>query len=118
MEANEKVKKGLGIASMVIGIIGLCYVLLGLLMFNELVTQIADNVAAQGIELQGNTPAMVGAVIGFTFVYALLPTLGLIFALVERRNNKNKFNTTGLYTSLAAYAACVIIIIMFFNHFS
>lgn len=100
---NQKIqlsqpKKGKGIASMVLGILAVFY---SLIAFASL--------EAAEIELYGKTSEFqFGFAIGFVLIQLVLAIVGICLAVSERKNNKNGFNTSGLWLTIATFIMIAI----------
>ena len=91
--AVEKPKRGKGIASMILGILAVIYSISALGVCSEL-----DNY------LEGESVAFQnGFAFGVVLVQLVLAIVGISLACVERRDNKNGFNTAGLALTLVAF---------------
>lgn len=94
----KKRGNGLGIASMVLGIIGLCYALGAFF-----------NITSLGSYLDYQTFAyQFGFAIGYVLVQSVLSIIALCLSLAERSRRKTGFNTAGFWLALLALF-CVVI---------
>ncbi len=89
-------KKGKGIASMVLGIIGTLYALLAFSAFSNLEDALydVDNVVAFAF--------------GFVLVQSIFATIAISLAASDRRKKKNGFNSAGLWLSIATFIMVTI----------
>lgn len=98
LKINNKPKKGKGIASMVLGIIAVFYCLSAFAAFEELGSYLYYYSGAEQF----------GFAIGFILMQTILAIVGICLAISERKNNKNGFNTSGLWLSIASFAMIAI----------
>ncbi len=93
-------RNGKGIASMVLGIIGLFYALCAFI-----------NIVDLGSYLDyANFSYQIGFAIGYVLIQSVLSVIGFILAMVERKTKKTGFNTAGFWLTLVTF---VIIAIQF-----
>ena len=102
-----KRKQGKGIASLILGILGLLYALLVVLG-----TTSTDLDLSEMLLEYTTTGEVIAFGIGFILVQSILAITGLLLALSERKAFKSGINATGFYTSLLAIIVCVITFIM------
>lgn len=94
----KKRGNGLGIASMVLGIVGLLYALGAFF-----------NIVSIGSYLDYQTFAyQIGFAIGYVLVQSILAIIALCLSLTERRRRKTGFNTAGFYLALLTFFCIVI----------
>lgn len=99
--------KGRGIASMVLGIISVFYSLMAFL------TVLDGEITLYGYY---SIAERVGCVIGLSLIQSVLATISICLAVTERKNNKNGFNTSGLWLSISSFILVAIqTIILFCN---
>ena len=94
---------GRGIASMVLGILAVLYCIIVFSTMNELETEI--------YYLYDNAE-IVGYIIGTILIQSVLAIVGICLSLTERKNNKNGFNTSGLFLTLISFVMIIIQFIM------
>lgn len=97
--------KGKGIASMVLGIISVFYSLMAFL------TVIDGEITLYGYY---SIAERVGYVIGLSLIQSVLATISICLAVSERKNNKNGFNTSGLWLSISSFILVAIQTIVLF----
>lgn len=99
--------KGKGIASMVLGIISVFYSLISFL------TILDGEITLYGYY---SSAEKVGYAIGVSLIQSVLATISICLATSERKNNKNGFNTSGLWLSISSFILIAIqTIILFCN---
>lgn len=99
LEDNKQAgKKGLGISSMILGILG---VFLAIIFLGVAYDEISY------YDYWG-----FGDVMGFIILPGILGIVGLCLAITERTNHKNGFNTTGFWLCIATLIIAALIPIM------
>ena len=91
-------KKGKGIASMILGIIGTLYALMAFAAFEDLDEALYLLTSAEKI----------GFAIGFILVQSIFAIIAICLACSERKNKKNGFNTAGFWLSLITFTMIAI----------
>ena len=89
-------KKGKGIASMVLGIIGLLYALMTFAAFEDLDSYLYG------------VPYRAAFAFGVVLVPLIFAIIAICLAVVERKNNKNGFNTAGFWLSISIFIIALI----------
>jgi len=98
---------GLGIASMVLGIVGAIFTLLTLIGIQTAFDQVIFYTT-------------MGEVLGFAFGYVLIQSIfaitGLVLGLIEQRKSKNAFNKTGVILGIVTEAIVLLefVLIIFY----
>lgn len=95
---SSKNKKGKGIASMVLGIISVFYSLVAFTLVSNLDVALYYYDGAEQL----------GYAIGLVLIQSVLATIGICLAVAERKNNKNGFNTSGLWLTLSTFIMSTI----------
>ena len=97
-QVDAKPKRGKGIASMVLGIIAVLYCLISFAAFDNLEQ-----------DLFGVTDSyQFGYAFGFVLIQLILAIVSICLACSERKNEKNGFNTAGLWLSLVSFVLIAI----------
>ena len=98
LQINNKPKKGKGIASMVLGIIAAFYCLSAFSAFDQLDSALYPYSGSEQL----------GFAIGFVLVQSIFAIISICLAMSERKNQKNGFNTSGFWLSIASFAMIAI----------
>ena len=98
MPTEKKSGNGRGIASMVLGIIGLFYALMAFLNMQSLGQYLVYN----------NSSYQIGFAIGFVLMQSIFAILAVSLAGSERIHKKTGYNTAGLWLSISTFV-CVVI---------
>jgi len=88
---------GKGIASMVLGIIGLFFALCAFANLSDLY-----EIATESLSYQ------IGYAIGTVLVQGILAIIAICLSVSERKNAKNGFNTAGFWLSIATFVIMAI----------
>ncbi|MBE6160115.1 MAG: hypothetical protein E7157_03620 [Lactobacillales bacterium] len=100
LQISNKPKKGKGIASMVLGIIAVFYCLSAFAAFEEI-----DNALYPYMD---SSSGKFGFAIGFVLIQSILAIIGICLAVSERKQQKNGFNASGFWLSIASFAMIAI----------
>lgn len=100
LQISNKPKKGKGIASMVLGIIAVFYCLSAFAAFDQI-----DSALYPYID---SSSGKFGFAIGFVLIQTIFAIIGLCLATSERKQNKNGYNTSGFWLSVASFAMIAI----------
>lgn len=104
---NASGKKGKGIASMVLGIIGIFFAICALAAIEE--------EASYYLNFYSNAEKF-GFAIGYILIQSIFAIVGISLACSERKDNKNGFNTSGLWLAIATFALIAITFIMVISY--
>lgn len=96
---NNSPKKGKGIASMVLGIIALFYVLVAFLSIGEIDNEISS---------YSSSSEVIAFAIGFVLIQSICATLAICLSASERKKFKNGFNTSGFWLSIVTFIMVAI----------
>lgn len=95
---QQKYGKGKGIASLILGIVGFLYALLAFAAVSELEYEL----------IATTTGYRFGYAIGFILIQSIFAIISLCLALVERKNEKNGFNTAGFVLSILIFVCAAL----------
>lgn len=91
-------KKGKGIASMVLGILGVFFALCAIAALDE----ISD------VLYYYSNAERFGYSIGYVLIQSVFAIVGISLACSERKDNKNGFNTSGLWLAIVTFVLIAI----------
>jgi len=96
---------GKGVASTIIGILGLLYAIFGLTVYQEIVLEAV---------VENNAEAF-GFALGYNIVQLIAATIAFFLANSERKNFKNVWNNIGFWSAIATFIICTIVFILVFT---